>query len=61
MYSFPFDASGLTSLTSLKLCGVRILKPHTTSINLPKLVSLALEKVETNDVELNNLDRLLFR
>ncbi|EXC41306.1 hypothetical protein L484_000511 [Morus notabilis] len=55
MYSFPFDASGLTSLTSLKLCGVRILKPHTTSINLPKLVSLALEKVETNDVELNNL------
>lgn len=53
LYSFPVAAFGLRSLSCVKLCGVAL--DHLTSVELPNLISLTLEKVELDDKALHNL------
>ncbi|EXC44814.1 hypothetical protein L484_000648 [Morus notabilis] len=50
LYSIPLGACRLTSLTFVKLCcGVEISNHQITSISLPKLITLVLEKVKFGD------------
>lgn len=47
LYPLPVSAFGLGSLTTMKLCGVKV--KFSSSINLPNLVSLTLDNVKLED------------